>query len=36
MHGVNWNEMRKRYGKLLEDAVTRWDVNYVSGNSLRS
>ena len=29
MHGVNWNEMRQRYGKLLEDAVTRWDVNYV-------
>jgi tricorn protease len=31
MHGVNWNEMRQRYGKLLEDAVTRWDVNYVLG-----
>ena len=31
MHGVNWNEMRQRYGKLLEDAVTRWDVNYVIG-----
>jgi tricorn protease len=31
MHGVNWDEMRQRYGKLLEDAVTRWDVNYVIG-----
>ncbi len=31
MHGVNWEEMRQRYGKLLEDAVTRWDVNYVIG-----
>ena len=31
MHGVNWDEMRQRYGKLLEDAVTRWDVNYVLG-----
>ena len=31
MHGVDWNEMRQRYGKLLEDAVTRWDVNYVLG-----
>jgi tricorn protease len=31
MHGVNWEEMRRRYGKLLDDAVTRWDVNYVIG-----
>jgi tricorn protease len=31
MHGVNWNEMRKRYGALLEDAVTRWDVDFVIG-----
>ena len=31
MHGVNWNLMRERYGKLLDDAVTRWDVNYVIG-----
>jgi len=34
MHGVNWNEMRQRYGKLLEDAVTRWDVNYVIGEMI--
>lgn len=31
LHGVDWNAMRARYGKLLEDAVTRWDVNYVIG-----
>ncbi len=31
MHGVNWNAMRTQYGKLLEDAVTRWDVNFVIG-----
>ena len=31
MHGEDWNAMRKRYGDLLKDAVTRWDVNYVIG-----
>jgi tricorn protease len=31
MHGVDWNVMRQRYGDLLKDAVTRWDVNYVLG-----
>lgn len=31
LHGVDWNLMRTRYGKLLEDAVTRWDVNFVIG-----
>lgn len=31
LHGVDWNAMRERYGKLLQDAVTRWDVNYVIG-----
>jgi tricorn protease len=31
LHGVDWNEMRRRYAKLLDDAVTRWDVNYVIG-----
>src|SRR5262249_52819215 len=29
LHGVDWNTMRVRYGKLLDDAVTRWDVNFV-------
>ncbi len=31
MHGVDWNAMRTQYGKLLDDAVTRWDVNFVLG-----
>ncbi len=31
MHGVDWNEMRTRYGKLIDNAVTRSDVNYVIG-----
>ena len=31
MHGVDWPAMRERYGRILKDAVTRWDVNYVIG-----
>ena len=31
MHGVDWNEMKARYGKMLDNCVTRWDVNYVIG-----
>jgi tricorn protease len=31
MHGVDWPGLRRRYGKLLEDAVTRWDVDFVLG-----
>ena len=31
MHGVDWEAMRERYGALLDDAVTRWDVNFVIG-----
>jgi tricorn protease len=31
LHGVDWNNMRARYSRLLDDAVTRWDVNYVIG-----
>ncbi len=34
MHGVDWKLMRERYGKLLKDAVTRWDVNYILGELL--
>jgi tricorn protease len=34
MHGVDWNAMRTRYGKLLENAVTRSDVNYVIGEMI--
>ena len=31
MHGVDWAALRVRYGKLLDAAVTRWDVNFVIG-----
>jgi tricorn protease len=34
LHGVNWSEMRQRYGRLLEDAVTRWDVDFVIGEMI--
>lgn len=29
MHGVDWAAMRDRYGAMLEDCVTREDVNWV-------
>ncbi len=31
MHGVDWKEMKKRYGALIDKAVTRSDVNYIIG-----
>lgn len=31
MHGVNWNAMRKKYEPLINNAVTRWDVNFILG-----
>jgi tricorn protease len=31
MHGVNWNAMKERYMTLLDDAVSRWDVNWIVG-----
>ena len=31
MHGLNWDEVRDRYRRLLDAAVTRWDVNFVLG-----
>lgn len=31
MHGVNWNTMRVQYGKLIDNAITRWDVNNIIG-----
>ena len=32
MHGVDWDAMRTRYGALIDDAATRWDVNQVLGD----
>jgi tricorn protease len=34
LHGVKWPEMKQRYGKLLDDAVTRWDVSFVIGEMI--
>jgi tricorn protease len=31
MHGVAWETMRERYGTLLRDVMTRWDLNYLIG-----
>ncbi len=31
MHGVDWNTMKTKYEKLLKQAVTREDVNFVIG-----
>ena len=31
MHGVDWPAMRERYGSLLDDVITRWDLNFVIG-----
>ncbi len=31
MHGVDWQAMRERYGAMLEDVITRWDLNFVIG-----
>jgi len=32
MHQVNWEELRDRYGALLKDARTRWDVSFIQSN----
>ncbi|RPJ56209.1 MAG: peptidase S41 [Acidobacteria bacterium] len=34
MHGVNWNAIKEQYGKLIEESVTRWDVNFVLGEMI--
>jgi tricorn protease len=34
LHGVDWPAQRERYGKLIDDCVTRSDVNYVLGELL--
>jgi len=34
MHGVNWNALKERYSTLLDEAVTRWDVNWIIGEFL--
>lgn len=34
MHGVDWAGAREQYAPLLDDAVTRWDVNVVIGEMI--
>lgn len=34
MQQVDWDAMRKRYGALIEDARSRWDVSYLQSNML--
>lgn len=29
MHRVDWNALRKQYGELVHDAITRWDVSNI-------
>jgi tricorn protease len=31
MHGLDWEALREHYGALLDDAITRWDVNFIIG-----
>ena len=31
MHGVDWPAMRERYGALLPDVISRWDLNFLIG-----
>lgn len=31
MHGVDWPKMREHYGKMLDDAASREDVQYIIG-----
>ncbi|MDH3243837.1 MAG: PDZ domain-containing protein [Saprospiraceae bacterium] len=32
MHGIDWNALRERYGALVEDARTRWDVSNIQSD----
>lgn len=32
MHGVDWEGLKAQYGALIEDARTRWDVNFIISN----
>ncbi|NBC05102.1 MAG: peptidase S41, partial [Bacteroidetes bacterium] len=34
LHGVDWAEIKERYQAMLDDAVTRTDVNYVLGEMI--
>ncbi len=32
MHQVDWEELRQRYGAMIDDARTRWDVSNIQSN----
>jgi len=32
MQQVDWNEMKERYGALIDDARTRWDISNIQSN----
>jgi len=34
MHGVDWDAVRQRYGKMLDDCASREDVSYVIGEMI--
>jgi len=34
MHGVNWKGVYDRYAPLIEQSITRWDVDYVLGEMI--
>ena len=34
MHGVDWNEVRSRYGNLVKFAASRWDLNFLLGEMI--
>lgn len=34
MHGVDWQKVKEQYELLLNDAVSRWDVNFVIGEMI--
>ncbi len=34
MHGVDWMAIKEQYGSLIQDCVTRWDVNFVLGEMI--
>ena len=31
MHGIDWNALKVQYGKLIDNAITRSDVNFIIG-----
>jgi tricorn protease len=34
MHGINWKKIRDQYAPLIEQAVSRWDVDYILGEMI--